>query len=286
MNRARIRPPYPLFRWVAGLAAVPVVCGTMAFALQRMPTLEKVYWAEYLKASYMPDVESIKHFKPLGKPQAIPAPVRKILCECKASTCKPGAAYVWPPPKRLAVTEEPVPPLESLRWVNFVSGWDRAQEKRQFVAWLRENIYGGKAASVFLLTPLFIGLGLAALFFGLGWYVDYERQIRFRDGDRLMRGPVLVSPRQFNKTVKGPFVEIELERKGLAKFTQPRSLKIPAMLSANTPRPSVPADLAKPCCSRTSQKIQSGAAAGKSSPFTTTRIYSSPVGFTIRPKVT
>jgi hypothetical protein len=226
MNRARIRPPYPLFRWVAGLAAVPVVIATMSFALKSMPTLENVYWGEYLKASYLPDVDSIKHYK-LGKAQPLAAPVRKILCECEPSTCKPGAEYVWPPPEWLAVTEEPVPPLEGLRWVSFVSGWDRAREKQQFLAWLRTNIYGGKAASVFLLTPLFIGLALAALLFGLGWYVDYERQIRFRDGDRLMRGPVLVSPRQFNKTVKGAFVEIELERAGLARITQPRALKIP-----------------------------------------------------------
>ena len=227
MNRARIRPPYPLFRWVAGLAAVPVVCCTMSFALQRMPTLEKVYWAEYLKASYLPDIESMKRFKPLGKAQPLPAPAHKILCQCSSATCKPGAEYVWPPPKSLAVTEEPVPALESLRWVPFISGWDRAKERQQYLAWLRENIYSGNAPSVFFLTPLCVGVGLAALLFGLGWYFDYERQIAFRDGDRLMRGPMLVSPRQFNKTVKGPCVEIELERTGLARLTQPRALKIP-----------------------------------------------------------
>jgi hypothetical protein len=200
----------------------------MSFAFERMPTLPSVYWREYLKASYLPDVENLKHSNFFGKARpAVPAPVRKILCQCDASTCKPGAEYVWPPPKSLAVSEEPVPALESLRWVNFVSGWDRAKERQQYLSWLRENIYGGKAASVFVLTPLCIGVGLAGLLFGLGWHIDYERQIAFRDGDRLMRGPVLISPRQFNRTVKGPCVEIELERKGLARITQPRALKIP-----------------------------------------------------------
>jgi hypothetical protein len=227
MNRARIRPPYPLFRWVAGLAAVPVVWGTMHFALDRMPTLAKVYWSDYLKASYMPDLEGVKHVKPFGKTAQLPAPPRKILCQCPPSMCKPGAVYVWPPPKSLAVTDEPVPPLEKLRWVKFISGWDRAKERAQYVAWLRDNIYGGAPASVFLFTPLAIGWGLAALFFAFAWYLDYERQIRFRNSDRLLRGPILVSPRQFNKTVKGPCVEIELERSGLAKITQPKTLKIP-----------------------------------------------------------
>jgi len=227
MNRARIRPPYPLCRWIATLAAVPVVVGSMAFGLRSLSTLEKVYWPEYLKASYLPDVQGMKSFKPFGRSRAVPVSARPILCSCAPSECRPGAEYIWPPPKSLAVTAEPIPPLDTLRWVSFVSGLERRQERLQHLAWLHDNIYGGKPASFFLLTPLAIGMTLAALLFGLGWYFDYERQIRFRDGDRLMRGPMLVTPRQFNQTVKGPCVEIELERSGLARFTQPKVLKIP-----------------------------------------------------------
>jgi hypothetical protein len=228
MNQARLRPPYPVWRVLFGLAAVPVVWGTMALAFSRLPLLPALYWKDYLKATFSPDVEGLKQFKLFGKAEPVKLPVRQILCECPVTICKAGVVYAWPP-DGLAATEERLPEAAKLHWVLFSSQRiSRAVEKARYANWLRLNIYGGKPAAVLLFIPLMVGGGLAAMLFGVGFYLDYQRRVKFRDVARHIEGPEIISARQFARCVPQTGLGIELDRTKWERVTRaPAILRIP-----------------------------------------------------------
>jgi hypothetical protein len=67
---------------------------------------------------------------------------------------------------------------------------------------LRDIVYGGRTLSAFFRPPLIGGLVAFVLVLPFTVRMDVERQKRLRYGRRL-KGPEMLTPRQFNRTVKG-----------------------------------------------------------------------------------
>jgi hypothetical protein len=69
-------------------------------------------------------------------------------------------------------------------------------------AFLRDVIYGGKSPLGLLEPPLCVGLAALIIFLPFSVRMDVERQKELRYGRRL-KGPEMLTPQQFNNTVRG-----------------------------------------------------------------------------------
>jgi hypothetical protein len=71
-----------------------------------------------------------------------------------------------------------------------------------FSAWLRTQIYGGHSVLELLRPPILVWAGLFLGLFLCGLVWDFQRRKRAREGVPL-RGPELLSRRDFNRVTKG-----------------------------------------------------------------------------------
>ena len=69
MNRAYLRPPFPLFRIAAGLALPLMLWGGYEIAVSRLSPLQSVYWGDYLSGTFVPSVPELPSFGPSTKKQ-------------------------------------------------------------------------------------------------------------------------------------------------------------------------------------------------------------------------
>ncbi len=79
--------------------------------------------------------------------------------------------------------------------------------------WLSSAIYEGKGLVAVFRIALFEGTFVVILFLVFGVRYDVARFKQLKYGRRL-RGPILVSPTEFNKTLKGDGLGIQTDRKG------------------------------------------------------------------------
>jgi hypothetical protein len=73
---------------------------------------------------------------------------------------------------------------------------------RIFGVWLRTQIYGGRSLPELLPSPLLLWATFALCFLFCGFMWDFRRRKRAREGVPL-RGPELLSRRDFNRVTKG-----------------------------------------------------------------------------------
>jgi type IV secretory pathway TraG/TraD family ATPase VirD4 len=83
-------------------------------------------------------------------------------------------------------------------------------ERQQFTTWLRAAIYRGKSILQLVQTPLIASAVCLLLFLIAGIVFDTQRLTAFRRG-RKLRGPDLLSPRQFNRRIRGDGLAFHLD---------------------------------------------------------------------------
>jgi hypothetical protein len=91
-------------------------------------------------------------------------------------------------------------------------------------AFLRDVIYGGKSSLRLLRAPMWGGVAVFIVLLPFSTRMDVERQKQLRYGRRL-KGPEMLTPRQFNRIVKGDGIGFKTD--GMRKM-----LRIPARAEA------------------------------------------------------
>jgi type IV secretory pathway TraG/TraD family ATPase VirD4 len=81
-------------------------------------------------------------------------------------------------------------------------GPERSYVDARFSVYLRGVVYGGSTLLAFFEPPIFGGAGLFLILLPISVFKDVQRQKQLRYGRRL-KGPEMLTPQQFNKTVKG-----------------------------------------------------------------------------------
>ncbi|HEY2472436.1 MAG TPA: type IV secretion system DNA-binding domain-containing protein [Terracidiphilus sp.] len=100
----------------------------------------------------------------------------------------------------------------------------RSYVNRRLSAFLRDVIYSGKSPVLLLRAPLCGGLSAFLILLPFSVRMDVERQKQLRYGRRL-KGPEMLTPRQFNRIVKGDGL-------GFKTDEMPKMLRIPARAEA------------------------------------------------------
>jgi type IV secretory pathway TraG/TraD family ATPase VirD4 len=90
--------------------------------------------------------------------------------------------------------------------------------------YMRDVVYGGATLLAFFRPPLIAGAVVLLILLPFAVWKDVERQKQLRYGRRL-KGPAMLTPRQFNRTVKGDGVGFKID--GMR-----RMLRIPARAEA------------------------------------------------------
>jgi type IV secretory pathway TraG/TraD family ATPase VirD4 len=79
-------------------------------------------------------------------------------------------------------------------------------------SWLKSAIYAGKDLADLYMVPLFEGFGCLVIFLGLAVPADARRYRQMKYG-RLLKGPLMLSPQEFNQAVQGDGIEIRTSKK-------------------------------------------------------------------------
>lgn len=207
MNRAYLRPPLPLYRTAAALSLPLVVWLSFHVMVARLPPLEKLYWGDYLRTTFvLPKMPAF-----LAKPKAARAEYEVLLCYGTQGHLWPVTAKTLGlPAAAMHLTYVPMP-------------------HAKFNAWLRENIYGGRIPMNFFFAPFLASMIFVGLLAGAGYYLDQERHLAFRSHPRHISGPELVTPKEFNRRVKGDGVGFRVDR-GL--WRKPMTVRIERAVEA------------------------------------------------------
>lgn len=200
MNRAYLRPPFALFQLVAAFISPLAVWAVAHIWMQRWPELQQVYFADYLKAQ-LPELPSFDLFAP-KKPKAPHTEV--MICYRMGGRDFPATG--------------------TLDWNLHPRAVEVQMSRPQFAAWLQRNIYDGKPPIALLFWPMMLGVLVASVVYGCAWRLDQQRHLEFRQRGNQLRGPKLISARQFNRTVKGDGLAIRLDRGKLP--VKPSELRI------------------------------------------------------------
>lgn len=189
MNRAYLRPPFPLFEVAAALLSPLVIWAAVDFAVRHLPDLEQIYFWDYLKASAIPELPSLD----LLASKKAKAPHTEVLI------CYRIQGRNFPATGTLDWNLHPQPAVVHI-------------SRRAYSSWLRKNIYAGKLPIALLFWPVMIGTGLTSVVYGCAWRLDQERHLKFRANGRQLRGPKLVSVREFGRRVRPDGLSIRLDR--------------------------------------------------------------------------
>ena len=200
MNRGYIRPPYPVYRIIAGVVGIGLVIGSFGVSLRRLGPLQHMYWGDYVMTTVpeirLPSLGSLGGFAQVEK-----ATTQKwLLLTCGELRVTVKNENLLSP-KEMKLTEVEM-------------------SREQMHQWLRENIYGGRPAFGFFLFGVFVALLLTSGLQGIGWRLDLRRHMRFRESERHLRGTEFVTPRQFNAHVGGDGVAFWHDQSILARTLQ------------------------------------------------------------------
>lgn len=101
-------------------------------------------------------------------------------------------------------------------------------DSRVFVAWMRAAIYGGQTPFAFFAVPLMEGLPILLLACLVGGYYDVARRKRMKYG-RLLKGPVMLSPKEFNRALASDGMGIRTSEKTILRvprIAEPKHMQI------------------------------------------------------------
>ena len=189
MNRAYLRPPFPLFQVLAGLLYPLVIWSAVDVCVSRMPDLQRLYFGDYLKASVLPEIPSLSFSVGPMKPKP---PHTEVLI------CYVAEGRNFPVTGTLDYNLHPRPVVVPM-------------SRARYATWLQRNIYDGKPPIALLFWPAMVGVLLGSIVYGLAWRLDQDRHLKFRSSGRQLRGPEMVTSRQFNRRVKGDGLGIRLQ---------------------------------------------------------------------------
>jgi len=198
-------PQSPIYTYTAVASALLCLCLFALQQLRSLPTLQRSYVTEYLRSGIG------AQFKRSGK---------YSLIYISGSKQKPRLAL----PVDFAPGEMNLPDgkVISAQFSDLAVGQgfqDSRRGKEQTYVdaslsrWLRDAIFGGKALVEIFRNSLIEGAFVLTLFLGFAIRGDVTRFKQLKYGRRL-RGPILVTPQQFNKTLKGDGLGIQTDRKG------------------------------------------------------------------------
>lgn len=173
--------------------------------LRSLPILQKSYVATYLRA------EVGAQFKQAGKYSLIyvsgdrTAPRLALPADfVPGETILPGGAVI---PAQLS-EEATAHGINNVR-----HGKEQGYVDASLARWLRGAIFEDKGPAETFTIALAEGAFVLVLFLGFAIRFDVARFKELKYGRRL-RGPMIVTPQQFNKTLKGKGLGIQTDRKG------------------------------------------------------------------------
>ncbi len=198
-------PQSPIYTYTAVASAFLCLCLFGLQQLRSLPTLQRSYVTEYLRSGIG------AQFKQSGK---------YSLVYISGAKQKP----------RLALPADFIPGEMTLPDGRIISakfselaaaqgfqdsrrGKEQTYVDASLSRWLKDAIFDGKGLVETFRTSLIEGAFVLILFLGFAIRGDVARFKQLKYGRRL-RGPILVTPQQFNKTLKGEGLGIQTDRKG------------------------------------------------------------------------
>jgi type IV secretory pathway TraG/TraD family ATPase VirD4 len=198
-------PQVPIYTIGAMILALPILM-TLLFGLYSMkPFLARNYTGDYLKSAAGSEFRMHNSFRLIYLFGAKRAP--RV---AQPDDFVPGTT-VLPNGKEIGVQLSPAATAQG--FTSFARGTERKIADVALYGWFRAAIFGGDDV-LSTYGPAFIEAGVVVVFllgFAVPW--DFRRGKRMKYG-RLLRGPVMSAPKQFNEILKGEGLGIRTDEKG------------------------------------------------------------------------
>jgi hypothetical protein len=198
-------PQAPIYTIGAMILALPILM-TLLFGLYSMkPFLARNYTGDYLRSAAGSEFRMHNSFRLIYLFGAKRAP--RV---AQPDDFVPGTT-VLPNGKEIGVPLSPAATAQG--FTSFARGTERKIADDALYGWFRAAIFGGDDA-LSAYRPAFIEAGVVVVFllgFAVPW--DFRRGKRMKYG-RLLRGPVMSAPKQFNEILKGEGLGIRTDEKG------------------------------------------------------------------------
>jgi type IV secretory pathway TraG/TraD family ATPase VirD4 len=198
-------PQVPIYTIGAMILAVPILM-TLLFGLYSMkPFLARNYTGDYLKSAAGSEFRMHNSFRLIYL-----FGVNRAPRVAQPEDFVPGTT-VLPNGKEIGVQLSPAATAQG--FTSFARGTERKIADEALYGWFRAAIFGGDDV-LSAYGPAFIEAGVVVVFllgFAVPW--DFKRGKRMKYG-RLLRGPVMSAPKQFNEILKGEGLGIRTDEKG------------------------------------------------------------------------
>jgi hypothetical protein len=215
-NRQYLRNPYPLFRISAALCLPLLVWAGYQFSVWRLTPLQNLYWGEYVRTT-LPDLHGAN---PFAATMAILGP-SSHRAESPKQDVQVMLCY-----DRLGINTPVTSALQGVSLTGLRMEMVQMQDAR-FHEWLGQNVFGRRPATWFCLLGMGLALMMMPILFGVGYRLDQMRLLEYRREELHIRGTELVTPREFNRKVKGDGVGLYVERHWILRsFMRPTALRI------------------------------------------------------------
>ncbi|MBB5061656.1 type IV secretory pathway TraG/TraD family ATPase VirD4, partial [Granulicella aggregans] len=199
-------PQVPIYTIGTMILAVPIVM-TLLFGLYlTKPFLARNYTGDYLKSAAGSEFKMHNSFRLIylfgGKRAPRVAQPEDFI----------SGTTIFPNGKEISVQLSPAATAQG--FTSFARGPERKIADEALCSWFRAAIFGGDDVLSAYGSAL-IEAGVVVLFmlcFAVPW--DFKRGKRMKYG-RLLRGPVMSSPKQFNEILKGEGLGITTDEKGI-----------------------------------------------------------------------
>ena len=198
-------PQVPIYTIGTLILAVPILM-TLLFGLYiSKPFLARNYTGDYLKSAAGSEFKMHNSFRLIYLFGGKRAPrVAQLEDFVPGTTILPGG-------KEISVQLSPAATAQG--FTKFARGPERKMADEALAGWFRAAIFGGDDVPT-AYGPALIETGVVVIFllcFAVPW--DFKRGKRMKYG-RLLRGPVMSSPKQFNEILKGEGLGIRTDEKG------------------------------------------------------------------------
>ncbi len=198
-------PQLPIYTVCTAVLVLPILMMLLVGMYLNKPFLARNYTGDYIKSSAGALFKMHNSFRLIlltgGKrPARVALPGDFI----------PGETLM-PNGKTVGVTL--APEAQAQGYTGFTRGPERKVADEPLSAWFQAAIFGGDDL-LGAYGPALIETGIVTIFllcFAFPW--DFKRTKRMKYG-RLLRGPVMLTPKEFNATLKGQGIGIRTEEKG------------------------------------------------------------------------
>ncbi len=199
-------PPHaPIYTYTALLSATICLCLFGLQQLRSLPTLQHSYITEYLRAGVGAQFQQSGKYELIYVSGAKQKPRLALPADfVPGHMTLPDGRVIDAQFSDLAIAQGSQ---------DFRRSQPQSYVDASLARWLRGAIYDGKGLVEIFRVPLFEGAFVLILFVVFAVRYDVARFKQLKYGRRL-RGPILVTPTEFNKTLKGDGMGIQTDRKG------------------------------------------------------------------------